>query len=201
MAGPALVWSLSTLAAGWGRNDSAALGSGRVSDRSSMTPESPAARSESPALDSPETTGALRFVIASLGPRRFALEAEVVQRIVRMAALVPLLRPTRHVVGMLNLHGTVLLVVDPRRALGIAPARPSAAQQLIVLRARSRYVLWVDRVDEIVIVAPAEVDAVAASGPRALSSGVLHHGGELVPVLAAAALDPGPRKAPRTMPV
>src|SRR4051812_9430206 len=141
-----------------------------------MTLESPAARSQSPPLDSPETAGALRFVIVSLGPRRFALAAEAVERIVRMAALVPLPRPTRHAVGMLNLHGTALLVVDPRRALGIAPARPSPAQQLIVLQARSRYVLWVDHVEEIAIAAPAEVDAVAASGPRALSCRVLHQG-------------------------
>ena len=142
-----------------------------------MTPESPAARSESPPLDSPDAAGSLRFVIVSVGPRRFALEAESVERIVRMAALVPLPRPVRHAVGMLNLQGTALLVVDPRRALGVAPARPSAAQQLIVLQARSRYVLWVDRVEEMVIAAPAEVDAVAASGPRALSCRVLHQGG------------------------
>jgi chemotaxis signal transduction protein len=171
-----------------------------VSAGSGMAAEWPAARSESPALDSPDMAGALRFLIASLGPRRFAVEAEAVERVVRMAALVSLPRPRRHVVGMLNLHGAALLVVDPRRALGIAPARPSAAQQLIVLRARSRYVLWMDRVDEIVIAAPGEVDTLAASGPRALSSRVLHQGDELIPVLAAAALDPGPRKAPRTMP-
>jgi chemotaxis signal transduction protein len=166
-----------------------------------MASESPAARSESPAPDPPAGLLALQFVIASLGARRFALEAEAVERIVRMAALVPLPRARGHVVGMLNLHGTALLVVDPRRPLRIALARPSAAQQLIVLRARSRYVLWVDRVEDMVIAAPADLDALAATGHRALSSRVLHRGGDIIPVLSAAALDPGPHRAPRTIPL
>jgi chemotaxis signal transduction protein len=161
-----------------------------------MTAHSLAAPSASPA---PQHSESYRFVIASLGSRRFALPAGAVERIVRMAALTPLPRPPRRVVGVLNLEGTALLVVDPRRVLGIARTRPSAAQQLIVLRARTRFVLWVDRVEDLVFVAPADVEDLAATRPQALSAQVLRRGGELlIPILSAAALDPGPWYAPRT---
>ena len=166
-----------------------------------MTFEAPAARSELPKPDSPETTGALRFVIVAVGRLRFALEAAAVERIVRMAAHVPLPRAPRHVAGMLNLQGTALLVVDPRPTLRVARARPSPDQQLIVLRGHSRYVLWVDGVEEMVIAAPADLDAVGDSGPRRLTSAVLHHRGEMIPVIAAAALDPRPRDSRRVTPV
>jgi purine-binding chemotaxis protein CheW len=166
-----------------------------------MSFEAPAARSDLPAPDSAETTVALRFVIVVLGGLRFALNAEAVERIVRMAALVPLPHAPRHVAGMLNLQGRALLVVDPRRALRVALARPSAAQQLIVLRARSRYVLWVDGVEDMVIAAPTDLDALAATGRRGSSVRVLHHRGDMIPVISAAALDPRPRKARRAMPV
>lgn len=163
-----------------------------------MTFEAPAARSE---LTTPETTTILRFVVVSLGRMRFALEAEAVERIVRMAALVPLPRAPRHVAGMLNLHGSALLVVDPRPAFRVARARPSPGQQLIVLRARSRYVLWVDRVEDIVIAAPTDLDAVTDSGPPGLNSSVLRLRGEVIPVISAAALDPRPRDSRRVIPL
>jgi purine-binding chemotaxis protein CheW len=162
-----------------------------------MSFEAPAARSQ---LPTPETTAALRFIVVGVGRVRFAMEAAPVERIVRMAALVPLPRAPRHVAGMLNLQGTALLVVDPRPALAIARAHPTTDQQLIVLRARSRFVLWVDRVEDIVIAAPADLDAVAGTVPRGLSSSVLHHRGDVIPIVRASALDPRPRTAHRVKP-
>jgi hypothetical protein len=67
-----------------------------------------------------------------------------------------------------------------------------------VLRARTRFVLWVDQAKDLVLAAPADVETLSDSRPQGLAAQVLHRDDDrLIPVLSPAALDPGPWPAPR----
>jgi len=135
-----------------------------------------------------DTEGAARLVVFGLGGERLALPMACVREIVRMLPLQPVPRAPAPLLGLANLRGRVLPVLDLRRLLG-APARePDEAARILVLEtAGSRLGLVVDRV---LRVAAAGVEPVAGGeraggllGSAALA-GVVRAGGELVQVLA-----------------
>ena len=132
------------------------------------------------------------LLISRVADRSFALPAQAVERILWMAALISLPDAPRGVVGILNLQGATLPVVDPRPGLGLPPSRPDPSQHLIVMSIGTRYILWVDEVERIVLVQADDVDAVHVGTERALVPFAVRLHGALVPVLAPEALDPGP---------
>jgi chemotaxis signal transduction protein len=141
----------------------------------------------------PRDAQPLRFLVTCVGGQRFAIRADAVERIIRMAALSPLPNARASIAGLLNLQGTVLLVVDPRRGLGLPIVAAHPNQQLVVVQAESRYVLWVDRAEELWTVEPTDLDEVPRVGARGLEHQVVRRGGEVVPILSLSRLGPGPR--------
>ena len=135
---------------------------------------------------------ALLLVIGKVGGRTVGLPSAAVERILRMAALTPLPDAPPGLAGLLNLHGVLLPVVDPRPRLSLPPVAWAPDQHLVVMAAAGRFLLWLDRVERIATVAPHELDRVAtgAAGPLVLWAARLD--GEVVPILSPDALDPGP---------
>ncbi|MCX6023651.1 MAG: chemotaxis protein CheW [Chloroflexi bacterium] len=135
---------------------------------------------------------ALLLVIGRVGGRAVGLPSAAVERILRMAALTPLPDAPPGIAGLLNLHGALLPVVDPRPRLGLPLVPWAPDQHLVVMAAAGRFLLWLDRVERIVTVAPHELDRVTtgAAGPFVLWAARID--GEVVPVLSPEALDPGP---------
>jgi chemotaxis signal transduction protein len=76
-----------------------------------------------------------------------------------MAALTPVPDAPPGIVGLLNLGGTTLVAVDPRPRLDQPPATSHPDQRLIVMVAGTRYLLWVDAVEQIASVQAHDVDA------------------------------------------
>jgi chemotaxis signal transduction protein len=132
------------------------------------------------------------LLIGRLGERLFALPATSVERILRMAAVVPLPDAPAGIAGVLDLQGSVLPVVDPRPRLGLPPAIPDVDHHLVVLTAATRYLLWIDRAECIEDVPAAAFDTVEAGGGAAVAPQVVRLAGAVLPVLSPAALDPGP---------
>ncbi len=121
----------------------------------------------------------------------FALPTASVDRVLRMAALTPWVDGPPGVAGTLNLHGSRLVVVDPRNQLGLPAAPARLDQRLVVLRADSRFVLWVDEVDRVVGVPTRELDALDSGTDQPLVPYVARIKGAVTWVLSPAALDPG----------
>jgi chemotaxis signal transduction protein len=132
------------------------------------------------------------LLIGRLGRQEYAVPVSRIERVLRMAALVPLPEAPASVAGLLDLHGDLLPVVDPRPAVGQPPAAPHPDQRLIVIAGSRRYALWVDGVERIVAVPPADLRALSAGGGRGPSAAVAQLAGSVVPVLSPEALDPGP---------
>lgn len=132
------------------------------------------------------------YLLCRIDGRPYALPAAAVERILPLAAPMALPDAPPGVLGALDYRGALLAVVDPRPHLG-SPVAPLAPEQhLVVLAARTRYLLRVDRVERIVALAAERVAALASPADRPLLSAVARLDGEPVPVLAPDALDPGP---------
>ena len=132
------------------------------------------------------------LLICRIGDHFFGLPASTAERILRMAALTPLPCVPGHVVGVLNLQGGSLPVVDPRPRLGLPTPRLHLDQRLVIMSAATRYVLWVDEAERIASVQPEDLDAVGVGTDRALVPFILRLDGATIPVLSPEALDPGP---------
>jgi chemotaxis signal transduction protein len=88
------------------------------------------------------------LVVGRIGDRRFALPATAVTYCLRMAAITPLPAAPRGIVGVLNLGGVILPVVDPRPWFDLASPPFHPEQYLVLVRARRDYLLWVDRLEQ-----------------------------------------------------
>lgn len=134
----------------------------------------------------------LLLLFGHLRERAIAIPAMAIERILRMAALTPLPGAPPGVAGVLNLHGTIVPVVDPRPALGLAPVPCDPAQHLVVVSAGTRYLLWLDHADQMVAVPRHALTGVAAGAGQGWAPFVLHRGGMVMPILSVEAFDPGP---------
>jgi len=130
-------------------------------------------------------------LLVRLGERQYGLPIAAVERVLPMAHVSALPDGGEGLLGMLNLHGQVLAVVDPRPLLRLANVAPAAEHRLVLVKAATPFLVWVDGVDEVVDYPPEVLSAVPAQPANPLVRTVLRLGGALVPVLDPAAIAPG----------
>ena len=92
-------------------------------------------------------------LIVEIGGCPYGLPLKAVERVLPMAYVLPVPDSGQALLGMLNLHGDVLPVVDPRRRLGLSTPNIASDHRLIVVcpvdRTAERFLMWVDQVDEV----------------------------------------------------
>ncbi|MEA2639618.1 MAG: purine-binding chemotaxis protein CheW [Chloroflexota bacterium] len=132
----------------------------------------------------------IMLLIISIGGQSFALLGSHVERLLRMVAITPFPEGGPGVAGVVDFHGTLLPVVDPRVRLGLPAVAPHSDQRLVVLSVPARYILWVDTVTQVENL-PAQVVNAEGRVGEALTNGMANVGGELIPVLSSHALYPG----------
>ena len=84
-----------------------------------------------------------RFVVFSLAERRFALHLFAVKRVVRMAEITPLPKAPDIVIGVVNIHGRVIPVVDIRSRFGLPGREIDPSDHLIIAHTSGRAVALV----------------------------------------------------------
>jgi chemotaxis signal transduction protein len=131
------------------------------------------------------------LLIVRLGGRRFAIPLAAIGRILPMAALTPLPGAPRGIAGVLSLQGTALPVVDPRPRLDVDRVSPQPGQHLVAIVARTRYLLWIDRAEEILAAPTAAIGDVLGDAPL-IAPRLARVGQDHLLVLSPADLDPGP---------
>jgi purine-binding chemotaxis protein CheW len=98
----------------------------------------------------------------TLGHQRYALRLSAVERAVRVVEIVPLPQAPEIVLGVINLQGRVIPVVDTRKRFGLSARRLALDDHLIIARTPSRSLaLLVDRVNGAVECAATDVTAAA----------------------------------------
>lgn len=114
-----------------------------------------------------EREGARALLVFRLEGQRCGLPVEAVERVLPMAAVTPLPQGPAVALGLLNLHGELLPVLDLRRRFGLPPADYGPGARLLVSRAGARRVLLaVDEVEEVV-----EIRREAVIPPEAILPG------------------------------
>lgn len=116
---------------------------------------------------------ALRLVVFDLERQRYALHLSAVERVLPMVAVSSLPNAPAIALGVINLHGEALPVLDLRRRLAL-PAREYGvtAHLLVAKTSRRRVVVPVDEV-----LGVEEVAATAVVAPEAVLPGTVHVAG------------------------
>jgi chemotaxis signal transduction protein len=129
-------------------------------------------------------------LLVTIGGGRYGLPLAQVQRVLPMASVLRLPGQPSGTLGVLNLRGDVLRVIDPRPRLGLTTPACTPDQRLIVLAAGSqRFLVWVDAVEDVAEHPTDALSPLDAHEPNRLTTHVLRRSsGELVPVLSAVAL-------------
>ena len=90
----------------------------------------------------PELKTILRF---TLDGSHYAVPLPVVERVVRAVAILPLPKAPAFILGVINVQGHILPVVDLRRRFGLAPQAANQDDQFILARtSRRRVALVID---------------------------------------------------------
>jgi purine-binding chemotaxis protein CheW len=88
-----------------------------------------------------------KLITFTLDEQRYALRLSVVERIVRMVEISPLPKAPDGVLGVIDLQGRIVPVLDLRRRFGLSPRDPDLNDHLLVARTSRRTVaLAVDEV-------------------------------------------------------
>jgi purine-binding chemotaxis protein CheW len=107
-----------------------------------------------------------RLVVFTLEEHRYALSLSVVERAVRMVEISPLPQAPAIVLGVINLGGRIVPVLNVRKRFRLPERAPGLADQLLIARTPARSVaLAVDAVDGVVQHHPDEVIAPPAIVP------------------------------------
>jgi purine-binding chemotaxis protein CheW len=137
---------------------------------------------------SPEATPTLRACLVSLGGSAYAVDVRSAREVAVFDEITLVPRAARHLVGVANLRGTIVPIVDIRGALGLPAARSARSLRTLVVRDGSFVVAAV--VDSVLglepfdAVLPLDTPAAArARGPRPFAIGWISWAGEMVPVL------------------
>ena len=120
-----------------------------------------------------------------------ALDAASVQEVIRVGPVTPVHYAPGEVVGIFNLRGRIVTIVDIGQLLGFAAAIPGPDSRIFIIEDRNEFVgLLVDRVDEVVEVERQHWQAPPANvpwGQARFFQGVRRARGRVVTIL-----DPGP---------
>ena len=124
-------------------------------------------------MGSPATSADIHLVVFALDGQRYGLPLHGVERVLPMVAVSPLPQAPAVALGMINLHGEVVPVVDVRRRFGFSPREYGPTAHLLVTRtARRRLALPVDQVSGVLEVRPEDVTL-----PDAVLPGIAHVAG------------------------
>ena len=160
-----------------------------IVDSQSDTDTRPMPDGGRPRADAPEKQTET-VLLVRLGERQYGLPIGAVERVLPMAYVSPLPDVGEGFLGMLNLHGQVLPVLNPRPLLGLPNPAPAAEHRLVLLSSTTRFLVWVDTVEEVVDCPPESLSDVPSQQANPLVRAVLRLGETIVPVLAPAALEP-----------
>lgn len=117
----------------------------------------------------------------------YAVDIELVREIVRLQRLTRVPKAPGHVLGVTNLRGHVIPVVDLRRRLGMHAQEPGAASRILVTELAAESIGFVvDEVSGIIRLPEEMIDPAGSLGAlkgSEMIQGVARHDGELICVL------------------
>ncbi len=132
-----------------------------------------------------ENEGAVtEWVTFYLDGEKYAVNVEHVREVLKNTAISPVPGAPFFVLGVINLRGNIVTVIDAHKRFSLAPADHSDSTRIVVVEMSGQLMgMVVDKVDEVVILKESEIDLAPNVGNDESSKfikGVTKRGEELI---------------------
>ena len=92
-----------------------------------------------------------QWVTFRLEEERYGINVMQVQEVLRMTEIAPVPGAPDYVLGIINLRGNVVTVMDTRKRFGLMPTEPDDATRIVIIEADEQVVgILVDSVAEVI---------------------------------------------------
>lgn len=136
------------------------------------------------ATESKQQSPILQWVTFKLGDETYAINVMQVQEVLRVSDISPVPGAPDFVLGIINLRGNVVTVIDARRRINLPPREPDDDSRIVIIEAGDQVVgMLVDNVAEVVELRDAEIEPAPNVGNDESSKyiqGVVNRGEELI---------------------
>lgn len=102
----------------------------------------------------------IQWVTYHLGEEHYGIAVMQVQEVLRVTEITPVPGAPEYVLGIINLRGNVVTVLDTRKRFGMPPKEPDDTSRIIIIEAGEQVVgLLVDSVAEVVYLRASEIES------------------------------------------
>ena len=116
----------------------------------------------------------LRWVTFRLDNEAYGINVMQVQEVLRVTEIAPVPGASDYVLGIINLRGNVVTVIDARRRFNLSPRDPDDASRIVIIEAEKQVVgILVDSVAEVVDLRASEIETAPNVGNEETSRYIL----------------------------
>ena len=91
-----------------------------------------------------------QWVTFFLDNEKYGIEVMQVQEVLRMTEIAPVPGAPDYVLGIINLRGNVVTVIDSRKRFGLVPQEPDDATRIVIIESQNQVIgILVDSVAEV----------------------------------------------------
>ncbi|MER2492128.1 chemotaxis protein CheW [Catenovulum sediminis] len=126
----------------------------------------------------------LQWVTFKLDEETYGINVMQVQEVLRYSEIAPVPGAPDYVLGIINLRGNVVTVIDTRSRFGLNPSTVSDNSRIVIIEAEKQVIgILVDSVAEVVYLKSSEIDSAPNVGTEESArfiQGVSNRGSELL---------------------
>ena len=126
----------------------------------------------------------VQYVTCRLSGETYGIDVMQVQEVLRPSEIAPVPGAAPYVLGIINLRGNVVTVIDTRQRFGLAPGEITDGSRIIITEISAQVVgILVDSVTEVVDVRATEIETAPSVGSTEVAryiQGVCNRDGELL---------------------
>jgi purine-binding chemotaxis protein CheW len=105
------------------------------------------------------------YVTFSLADEIYAIDVLQVQEVLKVTEIAPVPGVPQYILGIINLRGNVVTVIDARRRMGLEEREPDAASRIVIIDVDHQNVgILVDSVSEVVRISPDAIETAPEVG-------------------------------------
>ena len=127
---------------------------------------------------------ALRWVTFRLENEKYGINVMQVQEVLRVTEIAPVPGAPSYVLGIINLRGNVVTVIDTRNRFGLSPSEPDDSSRVVIIESDEQVVgIMVDSVAEVVDLNSSDIETAPNVGTEESAKfiqGVASHDNELL---------------------
>jgi len=127
------------------------------------------------------------LIVFALGDGLFGIKADLIQEVVKVSAMTPVHHAPDYIIGIRNLRGRVVTLLDLQLRLGLGTSIPHAENRILIIEWQGEPVgLLVDRIVDTIALEGARVEQAPANLPISQEQslqGVVRHEDRLIALL------------------